>query len=91
MKNLRSINMECFEALRRADIYALGLIYWEVCRRTTSCGIAEDYKIPYYDVVPSDPSFEDMKKVVCSDNYRPSIPNRWIVSDPVSITLDVII
>lgn len=79
-----SINMECFEALRRADIYALGLIFWEVCRRTTSCGIAEEYKIPYYDVVPSDPSFEDMKKVVCHDNYRPSIPNRWIVSDPVS-------
>ncbi|KAL5287856.1 ACVR1 family protein [Megaselia abdita] len=78
-----SINMECFEALRRADIYALGLIFWEVCRRTTSCGIAEDYKIPYYDVVPSDPSFEDMKKVVCHDNYRPSIPNRWIVSDPL--------
>lgn len=38
--------MECFEALRRADIYAIGLLYWEVCRRTmvTSCGIAEEYK-----------------------------------------------
>lgn len=55
---------------------------WEVCRRTLSCGIAGDYKIPYYDVVPSDPSFEDMRKVVCVDNYRPSIPNRWS-SDPV--------
>ncbi|XP_037035584.1 activin receptor type-1 isoform X2 [Bradysia coprophila] len=72
-----SINLECFEALRRADIYALGLIFWEVCRRTVSSGIAEEYKIPYYDVVPSDPSFEDMRKVVCTDNYRPSIPNRW--------------
>lgn len=63
--------------MRRTDIYALGLIFWEVCRRTHSCGIAEDYKIPFYDVVPSDPSFEDMRKVVCEDNYRPSIPNRW--------------
>lgn len=88
--------MECFEALRRADIYAIGLLYWEVCRRTLSGGIAEEYKgnykfiaflnlflinqpfsVPYYDCVPSDPSFEEMRKVVCGDNYRPSLPNRW--------------
>lgn len=36
--------MTCFEALRRADIYAIGLLYWEVCRRTISSGIAEEYK-----------------------------------------------
>lgn len=77
--------MECFEALRRADIYALGLIFWEVCRRTVSSGIAEEYKIPYYDVVPSDPSFEDMRKVVCTDNYRPSIPNRWSSDQVINI------
>ncbi|ALC40816.1 sax [Drosophila busckii] len=72
-----SIDMQCFEALRRTDIYAFGLVLWEVCRRTISCGIAEEYKVPFYDVVPMDPSFEDMRKVVCIDNYRPSIPNRW--------------
>ncbi|XP_058459395.1 activin receptor type-1 isoform X2 [Malaya genurostris] len=76
-----SINLECFESLRKADIYAIGLIFWEVCRRTLSNGIAEDYKVPYYDCVTSDPSFEEMRKVVCVDNYRPSIPNRWS-SDP---------
>lgn len=79
--------MECFESFRRADIYALGLIFWEVCRRTLSCGIAEEYKVPFYDVVPSDPSFEDMRKVVCIDNCRPIIPNRWS-SDPVSREID---
>lgn len=76
-----SINMECFESLRRADIYALGLLFWEVCRRTLSGGIAEEYKVPYYDCVPSDPSFEEMRKVVCVECFRPSIPNRWS-SDP---------
>lgn len=72
----------CFESLRRADMYALGLIIWEVCRRTVSNGIVEDYQIPYYDV-PSDPSFEEMKKVVCDMKIRPTISNRWS-SDPVS-------
>lgn len=83
-----SINMTCFDALRKADIYALGLVFWEVCRRTRSCGIVEEYKVPFFDSVPSDPSFEDMKKVVCGDNQRPSMPNRW-ASDPVSVLFDI--
>lgn len=37
----------------------------------------EDYKPPFWDVVPSDPSFEDMKKVVVTDQQRPVIPPRW--------------
>lgn len=76
--------MDYFDSFRRADIYSLGLVFWEMCRRTVSNGIAEDYKPPFYDVVPSDPSFEDMRKVVCVDQQRPNLPNRW-VSDPVSI------
>lgn len=72
-----TINTECFESYRRADIYSFGLVLWEVCRRTLSNGIAEDYKPPFYDLVPNDPSFEDMKKVVCVDQQRPNLPNRW--------------
>ena len=33
--------------------------------------------MPYFDCVAGDPSFEDMKKVVCVDQRRPAIPNRW--------------
>lgn len=47
-----------------------------------SSGIVEDYKPPFYDVVPNDPSFEDMKKVVCVDQQTPTIPNR-LAADPV--------
>lgn len=79
-----SIRLDNFDAFRRADIYCLGLVLWEMCRRTLSNGIAEEYKPPFHDVVPSDPSFEDMKKVVCIDQQRPNLPNRWS-SDPVSI------
>lgn len=45
-------------------------------------GIVEDYKPPFYDVVPNDPSFEDMKKVVCVDQQTPTIHNR-LAADPV--------
>lgn len=77
--------MGVFEAFRRADIYAFGLVLWEMCRRAVVAGYAEEYRPPFFDVVPSDPSFEDMRKVVCVDQYRPTVPNRWD-SDPVRET-----
>jgi len=70
--------MNCFDDFKRVDIYAFGLVLWEMCRRTVNgeekC---EEYQPPFYDVVGSDPSFEEMKKVVCTDGYRPDVPERW--------------
>ena len=37
----------------------------------------EEYQLPYHDLVPSDPSYEDMREVVCTKRLRPSFPNRW--------------
>lgn len=79
-----TVNTSAFESYRRVDIYALGLVLWEVCRRCLSGGIAEEYMPPFYDMVPSDPSFEDMRKVVVVDQHRPIIPNRWS-SDPTLV------
>uniref|UniRef100_A0A8C9TPZ8 Activin receptor type-1 n=1 Tax=Scleropages formosus TaxID=113540 RepID=A0A8C9TPZ8_SCLFO len=76
-----TIQMDCFESYKRVDIWAFGLVLWEIARRTVSNGIVEDYKPPFHDLVPNDPSFEDMRKVVCVDQQRPNIPNRWF-SDP---------
>lgn len=42
-----------------------------------SVGIYEEYHLPYYDMVPTDPSLDEMRRVVCLENRRPSIPNRW--------------
>lgn len=96
-----SINMKHFESFKRADIYAMGLVFWEIANRCSMggehrgeapgvrrrcwwcqhpvClpGIHEDYQLPYYDLVQSDPSVEEMRKVVCEQKLRPNIPNRW--------------
>ncbi|KAM9284573.1 activin receptor type-1C isoform 2-T2 [Cariama cristata] len=71
------MNMNVFESFKRADIYSLGLVYWEIARRCSVGGITEEYQLPYYDVVPSDPSIEDMRRVVCEQKLRPNIPNQW--------------
>ena len=33
-----SINMKHFESFKRADIYAMGLVFWEVARRCSIGG-----------------------------------------------------
>ncbi|XP_054643189.1 activin receptor type-1C isoform X2 [Dunckerocampus dactyliophorus] len=72
-----TINMNNFESFKRADIYSLGLVLWELARRCSDRGLQEDFQLPYYDQVPSDPSMEDMRKVVCEQKLRPNIPNQW--------------
>lgn len=49
-----------------------------------SAGIVEEYQLPYYDMVPNDPSYEDMREVVCVKRLRPVVSNRWN-SDEVSV------
>jgi len=51
-------------------------------------GVANDYQPPYFDLVPSDPSFDDMKHVVCTSQLRPTLPTCW-TNDQVSVCLSV--
>lgn len=78
-----------FESFKRADLYSLSLVYWELARRTITgdkISTVDDYALPYYDCVPSDPSFDDMKSVVCIKKIRPQISLRW-ETDNVLATL----
>nr|NP_477000.1 baboon, isoform A [Drosophila melanogaster]AAF59011.1 baboon, isoform A [Drosophila melanogaster] len=76
-----SMNDQHFDSYKRADVYAFGLILWEIARRCNMGMIYDEYQLPYYDVVQPDPSIEEMKKVVCIEKCRPNIPNRWHASD----------
>lgn len=84
-----------FESYKRADIYALSLVLWEIMRRIHN-GLffdlfseavfnlfffagekCDDYQIPYQGLVPNDPSFEEMKKLVCDQRVRPPVKLMW--------------
>lgn len=76
-----------FDAFKRADMYSLSLVYWEMTRRCVTgdkITTADDYALPYFDCVTSDPSFDDMKLVVCVKKIRPQIPLRWDTDDTTS-------
>merc|ERR1711936_1108472 len=75
-----TLNKSSFESFKAADMYAFGLVVWEITRRTlTGDKVAQcdDYQLPYYECVPSDPSFDDMYQVVCVKGIRPEISSRW--------------
>ena len=40
-------------------------------------GLCEEYQVPYFDMLPGDPSFDEVKKVVVTEQKRPLVPNRW--------------
>ncbi|CAG4968864.1 unnamed protein product [Colias eurytheme] len=69
----QSMNMSCFESYRKCDIYALGLVLWEVACRANP---AREPLPPYHELAPHDPSFELMRKVVCVDGARPQPPRQ---------------
>ncbi|XP_052751096.1 bone morphogenetic protein receptor type-1B isoform X2 [Galleria mellonella] len=81
-----------FEAFKTADMYSLGLVLWEMCRRCASGDkgqFVEAYALPYHEYVPPDPSFEDMHAVVVAKNIRPPIPSRWMSSEPLAALVTV--
>uniref|UniRef100_F6YLU3 receptor protein serine/threonine kinase n=1 Tax=Monodelphis domestica TaxID=13616 RepID=F6YLU3_MONDO len=80
-----SLNKNHFQPYIMADIYSFGLIMWEMARRCVTGGMTEEYQLPYYNMVPHDPSYEDMREVVCVKRLRPIVSNRWN-SDEVSET-----
>ncbi|XP_076373575.1 TGF-beta receptor type-1-like isoform X2 [Tachypleus tridentatus] len=85
-----TMNINHFDCFKRADVYAFGLVLWEIAWRCNVGGIYEEYQLPYNDLVPSDPTIEEMRKVVCLDRQRPPIPNRWQTCEVLQIISRVI-
>ncbi|WKY04498.1 hypothetical protein Q1695_005476 [Nippostrongylus brasiliensis] len=69
-----------FEFYRTADMYAIGLVIWEIARRTTcQAGSASSFaeSLPYYDKVSRDPTIREMREVVVTQGVRPYESPHW--------------
>lgn len=75
-----TMNAQHFDSYKRADVYAFGLILWEIARRCNMGMIYDEYQLPYYDAVQPDPSIEEMKKVGSSTHFIVYIVLKKIIS-----------
>lgn len=68
-----------FVSFVNMDIYALGLVIWEITRRIdTSCGKPPPQaQLPYYEFVDRNPTIDDMKQIVCAKKSRPGSLKEW--------------
>ncbi|CAF3722073.1 unnamed protein product [Rotaria sp. Silwood1] len=75
-----TLNERSFESFKAADIYALGLVYWKILRRcqiNSNENDADPYQVPYEDILPNNPIFEQMRDVVCTRKIRSPPSPRW--------------
>lgn len=80
-----------FDAFRMGDIYSFSLVLWELANRTTftidqntsqpEIISANTYQLPYFDMVPSDPTIEEMKQIVVTEGKRPQIKDIWMKNE----------
>lgn len=72
------------DAFLRIDMYACGLVLWELMSRCTAQdGPIPEYRLPFEEEVGQHPTLEDMQESVVQRKVRPNIPEHWR-NNPVS-------
>ncbi|XP_070694810.1 activin receptor type-2A isoform X2 [Pempheris klunzingeri] len=66
------------DAFLRIDMYALGLVLWELASRCKAAdGPVDEYMLPFEEEVGQHPSLEDMQEVVVHKKLRPTLRECW--------------
>ncbi|GAB0090276.1 Serine/threonine-protein kinase receptor [Sergentomyia squamirostris] len=72
---------DCESALKQIDVYALGLVLWELSTRCQDFYTNEqdvpDYRAPYEAEVGKNPTYEQMQVFVSRHKARPLFPATW--------------
>lgn len=70
----------CFnrDSFLRIDMYACGLIIWELMTRCTSAeGSVEEYRLPFEAEAGLQPTLEEMQTLVVTQKVRPALNLSW--------------
>ncbi|XP_075685368.1 activin receptor type-2A isoform X1 [Rhinoderma darwinii] len=66
------------DSFLRIDMYAFGLVLWELASRcTASDGPVDEYMLPFEEEIGQHPSLEDMQEVVVHKKKRPILRDCW--------------
>ena len=80
-----AFSLVIWEVMRRTRLASLGHNQSDIGQTIPMVATANEYTeyaLPYHADVGHDPSFDEMKKVVCMDEKRPDIPQNWRDTHP---------
>ncbi|KAM4718110.1 activin receptor type-2B [Anableps anableps] len=67
------------DAFLRIDMYAVGLVLWEVVSRCRAAdGPLDQYLLPFEEELGQHPTLEDLQEVVVHKKRRPAIKEFWL-------------
>ncbi|KAF4087877.1 hypothetical protein AMELA_G00076300 [Ameiurus melas] len=67
------------DAFLRIDMYAMGLVLWELVSRCTAAdGPVDEYMLPFEEEIGQHPSLEDLQDVVVHKKMRPVLKECWL-------------
>ena len=65
------------DAFLRIDMYACGLVLWEIATRCSLLETPADYKLPFEAEASPHPSLEEISDLVVSRKVRPDLKKSW--------------
>ncbi|XP_056155235.1 activin receptor type-2B-like [Lampris incognitus] len=67
------------DAFLRIDMYAMGLVLWELVSRCKAAdGPVDEYMLPFEEEIGQHPTLEDMQEVVVHKKMRPVFKDCWL-------------
>ncbi|XP_046879745.1 activin receptor type-2B-like isoform X1 [Hypomesus transpacificus] len=67
------------DAFLRIDMYALGLVLWELVSRCKAAdGPVDEYMLPFEEDIGQHPSLEELQEIVVHKKMRPAFKDCWL-------------
>ncbi|GFO20435.1 receptor protein serine/threonine kinase [Plakobranchus ocellatus] len=76
---------DCEASLKQIDVYALGLVMWEIATRCVDLyqgAAVPEYQLPYQAEAGNHPLFEELQVLVVKYKTRPKFPEVWKDTHP---------
>jgi len=78
------------DAFLRIDMYACGLVLWEILTRCHDCGQTSQYKLPFEAEASPRPTLEEICDLVVHRKVRPELKESWRKHEALSILCETI-
>jgi len=78
------------DAFLRIDMYAFGLVLWEIATRCREVGNPSPYKLPFEAEATQQPTLEEISELVVNRKIRPELKESWWKHDALSILCETV-